>query len=598
MSEILKRSQVPKSDQWNLESIYENEDLFQEDFAKAEKLVEEFSRFQGTLKDADSILKVFQASEEIELLVGKLYVYGSLRYNQDLTDNHYQNMSSRCMSLYVKYQEAASYVIPEILSLPEEDLKAILAHESLKDYAFHLEKLVNLKPHTLPEAQERILATLGEVRHGSQEAYSIFTNAELKYPPAVDSEGQEYPLTDGSYGLYLRSKDRTLRETAFKNLHRTYGEYSKTLGHLLTTNMKDWITEARLRNYENSVEKALKPNNIPVEVFYKAIETIGQHTDLLHRYVAIKKKSLGLDEIHFYDLYTSLGEGGDDKYSFQEGVNLALEGLKPMGEDYLNNFKKGLEDGWIDKYENVGKRSGAYSSGSYNTMPFISLNFDGTLSDVSTFVHEMGHSMHSFYTRANQPQVYGDYSIFLAEVASTCNEKLLIHHLIETSQDKQTRIALIHQELEQIRTTVYRQLMFAEFEKITHEALEDGQALNGEDLDKIWTDLNRKYYGEDLVIDEELTHEWARIPHFYNDFYVYQYATGYAAASSFAKQILEGGQAVADRYIDRFLKAGCSKYPVDVLKDAGVDMTSPQALEDTLKSFKDLMDQLEAELAD
>ena len=595
MKELKKRSEVSKADQWNLEAIYPTQEAYQADFDKVKQMIADFGKLKGTIRDAESYLHFEAAAEETERILSKVVVYGYLKYNEDLTNQTLQTMSQMGRALYTEYSTVSAFAEPEILALPDEVFERIISDEKVAPYRFHLERKRNLKKHVLTKDQEEVLAAFGEIRSGAQNTYSIYTNAELNFPKVQDESGEEHLLTNGTYGQLIKSKDRTLRKNAFEALHNTYGKTENTLAQLLTTSLKDYVTEARVRNYENSVEQALKPNNIPTEVFYNSIATINEKLPLLHRFVALKKKILKLDEIHLYDLYVPLGEAGSETYTFEEAVEMALTALKPMGADYLETFRLGINNGWIDRYENIGKRSGAYSSGVYDTMPYISLNFDGTLYDISTLVHEMGHSMHSDYTRKNQPYIYGNYSIFLAEVASTCNEKLLIHDLIAKEKDRELRIALINQELEQVRTTVYRQLMFAEFEKITHEKLEAGEQLNAGDLGEIWLQLNRKFFGEDIVIDEAIRYEWARIPHFYNDFYVYQYATGYAMAASFARTILNEGEEAAARYIDRFLKAGSSKYPVDVMKDAGVDITTPKPLEDTLKDFEELMDLLEAE---
>lgn len=595
MKELIKRDQVRPEDQWNVAAVYADLTEYEADFEKVKKLIAGFGELRGTIKDAASYLHFAEMEEETERLLGKIFVYGNLKYNEDMTNQAMQTLNQRGRALFTQYGEVSAFAEPEILALPDEVFEAIIDAPEAAPYRFHLERKRRLRDHILSNDKEEVMASFGEVRSASQSAFGIFSNAEMTFPQVEDESGEKHLLTNGSYGQLIKSKDRVLRKNAFEALHNTYGKTENTLAFLLTTNMKDWIIEARLRKYENSVEKALKPNNIPVSVFYNSIDTIHDNVALLHRYVALKKRILGLDEMHLYDLYVPLAQAGGDRYSFEEAVDIALAGLRPMGEEYMANFKAGIDNGWIDKYENVGKRSGAYSSGVYDTMPYISLNFDGTMSDVSTFVHEMGHSMHSFYSRGNQPYIYGGYSIFLAEVASTCNEKLLIHDLIKKETDRDKRIALINQELEQVRTTVYRQLMFATFEKITHERLEAGEQLNAGDLDQIWLDLNRTFFGSDIIIDEAIKYEWARIPHFYNDFYVYQYATGYAMASSFARTILNEGEEAARRYIDRFLKAGSSNYPVDVMKDAGVDITTPRPLEDTLKDFSELMDQLEAE---
>lgn len=590
------RKDVPVADTWDLSKIYADKAAYDKDFEEFKNNFEKINDFKGKLNNAKDIKAFFEFTEKMERILWKLETYAGLTFNQDLTNTESQIEDQKLMEYITKYMTAESFAVPEMMANSDENVEKILNDESLKEHRFSLERMFTQKPHVLSGDKEEAYASVSEILGSSQQAYSIFTNAELKFPDIADSKGEMHKLTQGTYISYLMSEDRVLRENAFKTLHNTYGKYEKTLAHLLTTNAKAWNLDARIRGYKSAIEKALKPNNIPVSVFENAVATIDKGVGLMHRYMDLKAKALKVDELHMYDLYVAMVEGEEPKYSFDEGVEMALVGLKPMGEEYLSIFREGVKNRWMDKYENVGKRSGAYSAGCYDSYPYISLNYHGTLDDISTMVHEMGHSIHSYYTRGNQPYQYGHYSIFLAEVASTCNEKLLIHDLIKKSSSKEEKLGLINQELEQIRTTVYRQLMFAQFEKIVHEKLAAGEALTAKEYDEIYYNLNKKFYGDKMVIDEEIKYEWSRIPHFYNDFYVYQYATGYAAASSFAKQILEKGQPAADRYINNFLKAGASKYPVDVLKDAGVDMTTPQALEDTLKNFEELMDLFEKEM--
>lgn len=590
------RKDVPVNDTWDLTKVYATKEDFDKDVKYFTDHYKEISEFKGKLNTPENILAYIKKNNELQRLIWKIETYAGLSYNQDLTNNETQVEVQKLGELFTNFVTEGSFAVPELMKNSDEKVNEIINSDILKDYKFNLEKLFALKPHTLSEDKEEAYATVSEIMGSSQQAYQIFTNAELKFDDILDSKGEKHKLTQGSYISYMMSEDRVLRENAFKTLHKTYGMYEKTLAHLLTTNAKAWNLDARVRNYASPIEKALKPNNIPVSVFENAVETIDKGTGLMHRYMDLKAKALKVDKLHMYDLYVAMVEGEEPKYTFDEGVEIALEGLKPMGKEYLDIFSNGIKDRWIDKYENVGKRSGAYSAGSYDTLPYISLNYHGTLDDISTMVHEMGHSIHSYYTRTTQPYQYGHYSIFLAEVASTANEKLLIHDLINKAKTKEEKLGLINQELEQIRTTVYRQLMFAQFEKIVHEKLAQGEALTSKEYDEIYYDLNKKFYGDKMVIDEEIKYEWARIPHFYNDFYVYQYATGYSAASSFAKQILEQGEEKAKVYIDKFLKAGSSKYPVDVLKDAGVDMTTPQPLLDTLKNFEELMDLFEKEM--
>lgn len=592
--DLIKRSEVSAVDKWDLERIFKSRDELHENIEKLKGMIPEISDYQGKLDNAETIKKCFESKEKIERLLQKINTYTSLRYNEDLTNKETQADNMLGTNLYVDYSNRSSYITPEIMGLSDEKLKDLYESETLEKYRFLLQRMIDLKKHILSKDKEEAYASLSEVRNASQSTYSIFTNAELKFPEIEDSEGNKHPLSQANYTSFMHSKDRTLRKNAFTALHTAYGQFESTLASLLTTSMKSWNVDTAARGYSDPVEKALKVNDIPTAVFYNSLETVEKGIATLKRYVELKKKMLGLDEMHLYDLYVPLNSGTSKKYTFDEGVAMAVKGLKPLGEDYVSVFKSGIENGWIDRYPNVGKRSGAYSSGSYDTLPYISLNFNGEYNDVSTMVHEMGHSIHTWYSVNNQPYEYARYSIFLAEVASTCSEKLLIHDQIKNTEDRDTKIALLNQELEQVRTTVFRQLMFAEFEKITHEKLIKGEALTAADLDRIWLELNTKFYGDVCVIDDEIKYEWSRIPHFYNDFYVYQYATGFSAASSFTRMILEKGEEAATRYINKFLKAGASKYPVDVLKDAGVDMTSPQPMLDTIHNFSRLIDELEA----
>lgn len=407
-----------------------------------------------------------------------------------------------------------------------------------------------------------------------------------------DEDGNEVELTEGNYSSFIRGKNREVRKAAFERLFGEYDKLKNTLATSLSASIKTFNFSSRVRKYNNALEASLKPNNIPLEVYKNAIKVINNNLDSLHRYVKIKKKLLGLDEIHMYDLYVPVIEIPKERIEFNDGVNIVLKALNPLGTEYLDIFKSGVNDGWIDIYENKGKRGGAYSWGGYDTMPYVLLNYNNELGDVSTLAHEMGHSIHSYYSRKEQPYYYANYTLFCAEVASTTNESLLIHYLIENEKDEKKKLYLINQELEQIRTTVFRQLMFAEFELYTHETLEKGIPLTAEDYNKAWHDLNVKYFGNEIVIDKEVDVEWSRIPHFYSDFYVYQYATGYAAASAFSKAILDGKENAVEKY-KGFLKSGGSDYPINILRNAGVDMTTDAPIEATIKRFNELLDMID-----
>lgn len=595
-NKIIKRSEVKKEDSWSLEELYKSEDELREDLKKILSLLPEITGLMGKLNNKEGILKALKTKEKAQRILGRAITYASNRSNEDLGNVEYRGLYQEVLDVYVKINEATSFIVPELMGLKDEDIKAFMEDGDLKGYSFMFKKLIDQKPHILNKDKEEILASLEIIGQASSNSYRIFTNSELKFDDIVDKDLNKLSFSQGFYNRYIKSKDRVVRKNAFYNLHETFGKFNGTIGSMLSSSMMNFNTIAKLRGYKSPLEMALKGENIPLDVFNNSLKTIEKNLSLLHRYVDIKKRALKLEEIHPYDLYVDLIDREGRDYSFEEGVELAIKGLKPMGDEYLSIFKKGINSRWIDKYENEGKRSGAYSSGAYETAPYILLNYKGKFGDVSTMVHEMGHSIHSYYTRNYQPFIYGSYSIFLAEVASTCNQKLLIHYLIETTEDKEERLSLILEELEQIRSTVFRQLMFAEFEMITHDLLWEGKALTSEVYNNIYLDLNRKYFGDDIIIDDCIKYEWSRIPHFYNDFYVYQYATGYSAASSFAKMILED-EGQGRIYIDKFLKAGSSKYPVDVLKDAGVDMTSPKPLQDTMDTFKELLDLVEKELS-
>ncbi len=593
MSEKLKqRNEIDAKYQWRIHDIYASNEDFEKELEKVKKEALILLNYKDKLHEKESLLAYLKDYEKYTRIVEKLYVYAHMKNDEDTANTKQQVIMSKISSYVAEYSAMVSYFVPELLSLEDEIIKNYLSDEDLKGYKFYIESIVKEKPHVLSKEKEELLATLSDSLNAPDDIFSIFTNADMTFNDVEDSEGKKHPMTEGSYSIFIQSKDRTLRENAFKELFGTYGKYKNSIGTMLSSNMKTFNLKAKLRNYKGPIEASLSPNNIPVQVYDNSLETISEGVGALHRYVDVKKRLLKLDEIHMYDLYVPIIDVPEEKIPFDEGVKLALEGLQPMGEEYLSIFKEGVENGWIDIYENKGKRSGAYSSGAYDTEPYILLNYHENLRDVSTLVHEMGHSIHSYYSRKYQPYIYGDYTLFVAEVASTTNEKLLIHYQIENEKDPIKKLYLVNQELEQIRTTVFRQLMFAEFEKITHETIQGGTPMTGEDFSALWLDLNKKYFGESIVIDKEIEVEWARIPHFYRDFYVYQYATGYAAASAFAESILEEGEEAVKRFIG-FLKTGGSDYPVETLQTAGVDMTSKAPLEATIRRFNELLDMLE-----
>ena len=596
MSEVKKlrrRDEIPEGDKWRIDKIYETPAKWNEELNNLKEEAPKLKDFEGKLGNKEDLKAFLLLNEKLSRKLGKLYVYAHMRSHEDTSNPEMQSLVNKIDPYSAEFSSYTAYFVPEILSLKEGTIENFINEDKdLEQYKIYFEMILNEKPYILSKEVESVLASVSDCLGAPESIYSMLTNSDMTFGEILDESGRKVELSEGNYNSFIKSKDRKVREAAFKLLFGTYKKYENTLATSLSSSIKNFVFESKTRKYNSSLEASLKPNNIPVEVYYNALKTVDENMDALHRYVRIKKKLLNLDEIHMYDLYVPVIECKKEHLEYKDAISLVEEGLKPLGKEYLDIFNKGISEGWIDVYENKGKRSGAYSWGSYDTMPYVLLNYNYELNDASTLAHEMGHSIHSYYTRKTQPYIYGDYSLFCAEVASTTNEILLIHHLIEKETDKNKKLYLINQELEQIRTTVFRQLMFAEFELKTHEAIENGESLTSEVLCKMWKDINIKYFGEDMNVDEEIAIEWARIPHFYSDFYVYQYATGYAAASSFANSILSKGEEAVEKY-KGFLKAGGSMYPIDTLKMAGVDMTTSKPLKDTLDRFNELLDMLE-----
>ncbi|MDS0524154.1 oligoendopeptidase F [Clostridium sp. SHJSY1] len=590
---LKKREEIPEEAKWKLDKIYENQDEWERDFQNLKEESPKIKDFSGKLQDKEEILKYLELNEKISRKVEKLYVYAHMKCDEDTTNQNTQSVMNKIDSYMAELGSYSAYFVPEILALKDgfiEDL--VNSDERFKLYEFMLKDILKEKKHILTKEMEELLALASDCLDAPASIHNMLTNADMTFENIKDEDGDEVELTEGNYSSFIRSKDREIRKDAFKKLFKEYKKLENTFATSLTASVKTFNFSAKVRKYDSPLAASLGPNDIPLSVYEKAIETINNNVSSLHRYVRVKKKLLGLEEMHMYDLYVPIIEVEKEDIPFEEAVQIAEEGLKPLGNEYMNIFKEGIKSGWVDIYQNKGKRGGAYSWGAYDTMPYVLLNYNYELNDVSTLVHEMGHSIHSYYSRKVQPFYYSGYTLFCAEVASTTNEALLINHLIEKERDKNKKLFLINQELEQIRTTVFRQLMFAEFELFTHNALSDGNPLTADDYNRKWHELNQTYFGEDMIVDEEIDSEWARIPHFYSDFYVYQYATGYAAASAFAKSIINGEEDAVNKYIG-FLSSGGSKYPIDILKDAGVDMTTPKPIEATLDRFNKLLDMLE-----
>lgn len=589
-----KRNEVAVEDTWDLEAIYASDDVWEKEFEETKQMLPELKSFQGKLgESAETLYTYLQKQDEVTKKLGKLYTYAHMRYDQDTTNSFYQGLNDRASNLATQVSSTVSFAVPEILSLSEEALSQFLqSYEPLALYKHALDEINRQRPHVLSKEEEALLADVREVANTSSNTFGMLNNADLKFPVIKDENGEDIEVTHGRYIRFLESSDRRVREDAFKVVYGTYDSYKNTFASTLAGTVKRDNFFAKTRHFDSARQAALNNNNIPEAVYDNLVKTVNDNLHLLHRYVRLRKKALGLDELHMYDLYTPLVKDAKMEVSFKEAQQLVLDSLEPMGEEYKTIVKDGYEKRWIDVHENAGKRSGAYSSGAYGTMPYILMNWQDNVNNLFTLTHEIGHSVHSYYTRENQPYPYADYSIFVAEVASTCNEALLNHYMLQKTTDKKEKLYLLNHHLEGFRGTVFRQTMFAEFEQEIHVRAAKGEPLTPELLTKIYYDLNVKYFGEDLAIDKEIGLEWARIPHFYYNFYVYQYATGFSAAASLSKQILEEGKPAVDRYLE-FLKAGSSDYPIEVLKKAGVDMTTPEPIEDALKVFESILDEME-----
>lgn len=592
--ELLSREEVPEELTWRLEDIFPSDEEWEKEFDQLQKDIPQIAEFRGKLAESsDTLYALLQLQDQLSERLGKLYVYARMRYDQDTTNSFYQGMNGKAQSLLTVFSSNMSYITPEILEMDESTIeKFIEENEDLKLYKQTLDEINRKRPHVLTEKEEELLAHASEALRTSSETFSMLNNADLKFPTIKNEKGEEVDLTHGRYISFLESSDRRVRKDAFKAMYETYGKYKNTFASTLSGNIKKDNFYAKVRNYDSARQAALDANNIPESVYDNLVDAINEKLPLLHRYAELRKEVLELDEIHMYDMYTPLIQDIDMKVTYEEAKQYVLDGLAPLGEEYVSIVQEAYDNRWIDVLENKGKRSGAYSSGTYGTNPYILLNWQDGVNDMFTLAHELGHSVHSYYTRKNQPYRYGNYSIFVAEVASTANEALLNEYLLNHFDDEKKKLYILNNFLEGFRGTVFRQTMFAEFEHDIHIRDQKGEPLTAEKLTEIYYDLNKKYFGENVVSDEEIGLEWARIPHFYYNYYVYQYATGYAAATSLANQILAEGKPAVNRYID-FLKAGSSDYPIEVLKKAGVDMTSKDPVLAALDVFEEKLNEME-----
>ena len=591
---LKQRDQIAKEYKWNIEAMYPDESQWEKDIEECVKAAEAFAGYQGRLTEsAQTLCDALIEKDRIWKKLEHAFVYAAMRKDEDNRVTKYQSMDDKCGSAVAKVAAAMSFFAPELLTASEETILGYIEEiPALKQYEFVLKDALREKQHVLTAAEENILAQLSEVTGATNDIFKMLNNADLTFGTVVDEDGDTVNLTHGNYISFMECHDRKVRKAAFTNMYEAYKKLINTISTTYNYNTKNDVVSARIRKYDSARQAALSGGNIPEEVYDNLIAVVNEYLPVLHKYTELRKRVLGVDELKMYDIYVPLVQLPKKDIPYEEALKMMQEGLAPLGEEYLAQVDRGTKEGWIDVYENQGKTSGAYSFGAYSSMPYILLNYTDTLKDVFTIVHEMGHSMHSYYTRKTQPYTYGDHSIFTAEVASTVNESLLMQHLLSTETDPEMRKYLINYYIEEFRTTLFRQTMFAEFEMLTHREIENGGVLTAEWMCDIYNDLNKKYFGPALADDEYIKYEWARIPHFYRAFYVYQYATGYSAANAISKKILEEGAPARDNYIE-FLKSGSSDYPVELLKIAGVDMSSPEPVRMAMETFKGLVEELE-----
>ena len=595
---IPERSEVREADKWAIHDIYATDELWEEDLKKAKALIPQYAKFVGKLgQDAQTLLRYVRLEEEVAVLADALGNYAMRRSDEDARVSKYQAMVSGVMSAYVELNAASSFATPELMAISDETMEAFYAAcPELEQYRRYLDNIRRRRAHVLSPAEEKLLASAGEMANAPDNIYGMFCDADLTFPDVEDGEGKKHPLSQGTYISYMESSDRVLRKNAFEGLYHTYGSYKNTIAAVLSAQVKQLQFFAQARKYGSSLEASLDATNVPVPVYENLIEAVHENMDKMYRYVALRKKLLGVDELHMYDLYTPLLTGADKRVTIDEAKKNVYDALAPLGEDYRKVLKEGFDNRWIDVYENVGKRSGAYSAGA-RVHPFVLLNFTGTLDSQFTLAHEMGHAMHSYLSNKHQKPLDADYVIFVAEVASTCNEALFMEHLLAKTTDRKERAYLINHFLEQFRTTLYRQTMFAEFERNIGRMAQDGTALTPDVLNAEYRRLNRLYFGDGIVLDDEIDMEWMRIPHFYYNYYVFQYATGYAAAIALSRRILREGESAVKDYLG-FLSGGCSKSPIDLLRGAGVDMSTTKPVEEALALFGELLDEMEELMKD
>lgn len=594
-SAVPKRHELPVEYTWNLESFYANDQEWEENFKRLEEMLPDLAQLAGTIgQDAESMLDAFQQRDEANKLIEQLYVYAYLRQSENTANSHYQALFDRVSSLYVRLGSTTAFFEPEILEVSDERLNEFLGSiAELRVYEQALAELRRQRAHFRSAEIEALLAETGEMARAPEAAFEMLNNADLKFPVIKDEDGSDVELSQGRYLRLMESKNRDVRKAAFEAMYETYGKVLNTTGSLLAGHIRTHIFYAKARNYSSSIEAALDPDAIPLTVYTNLIDTINANLHHMHRYMRLRKRLLKLDELHMYDIYVPLIGDVQAKYTYDQAREMMVAGMAPLGKDYTSAMSHGLYDGrWVDVYENEGKRSGAFSYGAYTSQPYILMNYQDNVESMFTLAHELGHSMHSFYTRRAQPYTYGHYTLFVAEVASTLNEALVVEHMLQTTDDRNLQLYLINHRIEDFRRTMFRQVMFAEFEYEIHKRIEAGEALTPESFSELYYDLNKRYHGPDVVSDELIALEWSRIPHFYSNFYVYKYATGIAASAALSKQILTEGQPAVDRYLN-FLKGGSSKTSIELLREAGVDMESPTPIQQACEVFGELVSRME-----
>ena len=583
----MERKGVENKYKWKVEDIFPSDEAWEKSFSETEKMID-FSEFEGKLGDRQIMVRFTQKDQETSKKLERLHLYAHMRHDEDTRIAKYTAMQSRAMSLIVKYSSAIAFVQPELTALPEETLRAYACDPELKDYDYFFRQLIKDKPHILSSQEERLLAMGGEVYSQFQNVFSMIDNADIQLGEVTDSEGNTIALTHGVYGVILHGEDRDLRKKAFERYYQAYISLTNTIAATYYGNVKKDVFLTQARKYPSCLARALSNEDVDVSVYNNLIAAVNDSLPSMHRYIALRKKMLWLEEQHMYDIYAPLVGDAELKLPYEKACDLVIEGLAPLGKEYQALLRKGFDEGWVDVCETTGKRSGAYSTGIYGIHPFALLNYQQTTHDVFTIAHEMGHSLHTYFSNTNQPYAKADYRIFVAEVASTVNEVLLLKHILSTTEDPALKKYLLNYYLDTIRTTLHRQTMFAEFEAIAHEMVEKGQPLTSENLCEVYLGLNKKYYGDSIVHDKEIAYEWSRIPHFYTSFYVYKYSTGIISAISIANRILREGESAVKDYM-AFLSSGGSNDPVSLLKLAGVDLTKKEVFDNAMKEFDEVL---------